>query len=221
MILTCPNCGTRFRIEPAALAPGGKMVRCSQCGHRWFAEPPGERPEPRVEEPEAAPEPIPEPPAVANLAASAPRAPSGASTVGWLLLVLVLLLLVGFVVGRNEIVAAFPQAAPVYARLGLPVTVPIGLEFRNLQSRRTTEDGSVVLIVEGEIHNRAPADRIVPPVRVSLVDGTGRELDFGLFDAPQRVLPPGGMTRFEARVLDLPENAETFVVTFADRPQPS
>ncbi len=219
MILTCPNCGTRFRIDPAALAPGGKMVRCSQCGHRWFAEPPRTEPVAAGPVPEPVAEPIPEPPAVEAIAARAPRAPSGASMVGWLLLLLVVLLLVGLVVGRNEIVAAFPQAATVYARLGLPVTLPIGLEFRNLSSRRELEDGSVVLVVEGEIHNLAGADRLVPPVRVSLVDGSGRELDFGLFDPPQRALPAGGMTRFEARLLDPPEAAETFVVTFADTPQ--
>jgi predicted Zn finger-like uncharacterized protein len=219
MILTCPNCGTRFRVDPAALAPGGKMVRCSQCGHRWFAEPP--RPEPDAGEPVSEPvaEPIPEPPAVEAIAARTPRVPSSAAMVGWLVLLLVVLLLVGLVVGRNEIVAAFPQTALVYARLGLPVALPIGLEFRNLSSRREVEDGTVTLVVEGEIHNLAGTDRLVPPVRVSLLDKTGRELDFGLFDPPQRALPPGGMTRFEARLLDPPEAAETFVVTFADTPQ--
>ena len=38
MILTCPNCATKFRVPDSALGPGGRRVRCSACGHLWFAE---------------------------------------------------------------------------------------------------------------------------------------------------------------------------------------
>ncbi|GBD42808.1 hypothetical protein HRbin40_00264 [bacterium HR40] len=222
MILTCPSCGTRFRVDAAALLPAGKLVRCSQCGHRWFAEPPRESggsvaPVAAEAEPWEPPsEPIPEPPAQTSGAVA--RAASSGAMLGWLVLLLVLLVLAGFVVGRNEIVTAFPQTAPLYGYLGLPVTVPIGLEFRALTSRRANESGSEVLVVEGEIHNVADSERLLPPVRVSLVDANGRELDFGLFDAPQRSLPPGGMTRFKAELFDPPSNAASFVVTFAERP---
>lgn len=41
MILTCPDCATRFKIKPEALGPNGRTVRCSQCKATWFvaAEP--------------------------------------------------------------------------------------------------------------------------------------------------------------------------------------
>jgi predicted Zn finger-like uncharacterized protein len=38
MILTCPECSTRFQV-PAESLGEGRTVRCSRCSHRWFQEP--------------------------------------------------------------------------------------------------------------------------------------------------------------------------------------
>lgn len=37
MILTCPECATRFSIKTEAIGPNGRTVRCSQCSATWFA----------------------------------------------------------------------------------------------------------------------------------------------------------------------------------------
>ncbi|MBL4804264.1 MAG: zinc-ribbon domain-containing protein [Alphaproteobacteria bacterium] len=39
MILTCPNCTTRFLLSAQALAPEGRTVRCSNCEQEWFETP--------------------------------------------------------------------------------------------------------------------------------------------------------------------------------------
>jgi len=41
MILTCPECATRFKIADDAISSNGRTVRCSQCSTTWFvaAEP--------------------------------------------------------------------------------------------------------------------------------------------------------------------------------------
>jgi predicted Zn finger-like uncharacterized protein len=39
MQLNCPSCESRFVIDPAALGPSGREVRCGHCGHTWHAEP--------------------------------------------------------------------------------------------------------------------------------------------------------------------------------------
>ena len=42
MILTCPECATRFSLDPAAIGPQGRKVRCSSCHHIWLQKLPAE-----------------------------------------------------------------------------------------------------------------------------------------------------------------------------------
>lgn len=39
MILTCPNCQSRFRAPDAVIGAKGHKVKCSQCDEIWFQEP--------------------------------------------------------------------------------------------------------------------------------------------------------------------------------------
>jgi predicted Zn finger-like uncharacterized protein len=39
MILTCPQCGSRFSLDAALLAPNGRKVRCAACKHTWHQLP--------------------------------------------------------------------------------------------------------------------------------------------------------------------------------------
>lgn len=39
MIVTCPNCASRFVLAAEALAPGGQKVRCTNCEEVWEQEP--------------------------------------------------------------------------------------------------------------------------------------------------------------------------------------
>ena len=36
MILTCPNCSTRYLTKPEAIGGNGRSVRCSKCSNTWF-----------------------------------------------------------------------------------------------------------------------------------------------------------------------------------------
>ncbi|MDW8369406.1 MAG: DUF3426 domain-containing protein [Geminicoccaceae bacterium] len=153
------------------------------------------------------------PPLAAAPSLGTPPSGRGVAIAGWLVLVLLLLTLAGLVVGRNEIASAFPATVGMYERLGLPVTVRLGLEIKNLASRRVRDQGLEIFVVEGEIHNLSGTERAVPPVRVALVDAERNELDWALFKADQASLPAGGITRFEARIVDPPTAAKTFRVS--------
>lgn len=39
MILQCPECNTRFRVEREILLPQGRKLRCTSCAHVWFQKP--------------------------------------------------------------------------------------------------------------------------------------------------------------------------------------
>lgn len=236
MIVTCPSCAARFKVDPARLGPAGRRVRCSNCGHRWLvrpeaaAEPPPTRPAATpgiavappslavVTPPhpgEGGPDAVPPPPLAGAPTLGQPVAGKGVAIAGWLVVVLILLVLAGLVVGRNEVASAFPQSLVVYERLGLPVTARLGLELKGLATRRVQDQGLTVFVVEGEVHNLASVERVVPPIRVALLDGERNELDWALFKAEAASLAAGAVTRFEARLVDPPVAAKTFHVSFA------
>jgi predicted Zn finger-like uncharacterized protein len=232
MIITCPNCRTRYQIKPLTLGSRGRTVRCSSCGHRWFVRPEGE--------PEAAPPPIPPAPSPVRVAAPAPelapegpsplaKAPppsavgevparSGGGLAGWLVLALIVLLLAAAVLGRDQVVAALPPALPVYQHLGLPVTLHLGLEFADLGSSRRDAGGTPGVTISGQVRNTTDREAPVPELRVALLDDRHRELRSQLFDPPQPTLPPGGSMRFELELPDPPTDARDFTISFADQP---
>lgn len=221
MILTCPECSTRYHVDPATLGPGGRRVRCANCGRRWLARPPADAP--TVVEltpapmgaPPLGPIPLGAPPRKRALAAPEDgRSNGSASLVGWLVGVLVVLLLASAIIGRNEIVAGFPASAALYQKLGLPVTVQLGLQFENVVSERLDERGVSILVVEGEIVNVSEQAREVPPVRVSLLDDAGRPLQYELFEAGAPLLQAGGKTSFSGRLVNPAKQARNFSVTF-------
>lgn len=60
MIITCPNCASRFNLKDELLGDKGRNVKCAKCSHRWFAEKPADATKPAAAKPEPKPAPPPE-----------------------------------------------------------------------------------------------------------------------------------------------------------------
>jgi predicted Zn finger-like uncharacterized protein len=211
MILTCPQCSTRYHVDPASLGTAGRTVRCASCGHRWPAQPPADTPKVIELNPAAA---AATPRMWPVAAPEKERAGGSASLVGWLVGVLIILIVASAVIGRNEIVAGFPASATIYQKLGLPVTLQLGLQFEEVTSKRLEEGGVTVLVVEGAIVNVSDHNRPVPPIRVTLLDDGGRRLQQELFKADLTELKAGAKTSFSGRLVNPAEQARNFSVTF-------
>jgi predicted Zn finger-like uncharacterized protein len=211
MILTCPQCSTRYHVDATALGASGRTVRCASCGARWSVKPPADTPQ-TVEFSS------PGPAAAARMrpvaAAENVQNRGSVSLVGWLAAVLVVLIAASAVIGRNEIVAGFPASASIYQKLGLPVALDLGLQFEEITSTRLEEGGIAVLVVEGAIVNATSHDRAVPPIRITLLDSGGRQLQEELFQAKEQHLEPGAKTSFSGRVVNPADRARNFSVTF-------
>lgn len=217
MIVTCPQCSTRYHLDPEALGPEGRRVRCASCGHRWLARQPADVP--TVLRAVEGPAPPP-PPGAAKRAvprSERRRGVGSASLVGWLVGVLIVLIIASAIIGRNEIVAGFPASATLYRTLGLPVNEQLGLEFANVTSQRLSERDVSILVIEGEIVNVSDHQRPVPWVKIILLDEGGRELHLERLEAERDALGAGEKTGFSARLVNPAEQARNFSVTF-DRP---
>ncbi len=120
MILVCPNCMARYRIEVEALGATGRRVRCSKCHHVWRAEPPGYVVEVLHDEP----------PADHAEADGEPRQPQlpvpaeqvvrsrGPSLRIWVLSLVALALCIVAYEARHAIQTQWPWLAPAYETLG-------------------------------------------------------------------------------------------------------
>jgi len=244
MILTCPNCGTRYSVDGSKFPAAGRTVRCAKCGNSWHqaAEAP-EAPEIVVEaqpapapaapvpvedeprlpiEPEASPYPVnPSPtrafaPAATQPVERAPLGPKLAVIAGWAgLIAVVLLIAVSAVRYRQDIAVIWPQSAGVYSSLGMKVNAS-GIDFRQVDYRRESEDGQVVLVVTGMIVNAGPRELPVPQnIRVTLSDVNNRELYHWVFAPKVSTLKAGQSEPFTTRLSSPPAAARHLEVRFA------
>jgi predicted Zn finger-like uncharacterized protein len=230
MILACPICGTRYRIDDEALGgPAGREVRCANCGHTWHQAPAATEagngevaPEPSRGDP--AIETAPRQPMVPRL--EIPPRPQSAVPLhrtrhGWttsgrvavivLLLLVMLAVLVG-IVARRHLAAMWPSAARFYTSIGLAAEPSgAGLVIGKIAPVRTAQG----LMIDGEIANLGSTPRDVPRLRVALQDAAEKEVQFEVVDPPKARLQPGEIVHFATPFAHPVDAATGVVVTFA------
>jgi predicted Zn finger-like uncharacterized protein len=194
IVLSCPNCATRYRAESTAIGAQGRRVRCTGCGHVWTAQ--GEEPEELelgqddvdslfddmagpAAEPEPAPEPEPEidkqPVQAIRARAEKRRRAASMAAVGGAwggLAFMCASLLIAASIFRVDIVTMWPRAASAYAAVGMDVN-PYGFEIDPITISRETEAGTPVLVIEGAVRNVTGRSRATPELVGVLFDESG------------------------------------------------
>jgi predicted Zn finger-like uncharacterized protein len=244
MILTCPQCATRYQADGSKFPAAGRSVRCAKCGHVWHQIGPAPEPDPEaeifVQEPEPPPPTPSEPvgiaaqPRVAAFAPVAVPAPAAseaddrpapraarpwlgrAAVVGGWIVLVALILVIGFaaVSFRDSVATWLPQTSSFYAAAGLPVN-PRGIDFTDVSYVSQAEDGQQVLAVTGKIINRSNHELTVPLVRVALFDMERHELYHWTFVPGVSTLKPGQFAKFRTRLSSPPAGTHNLEIRFA------
>jgi len=243
MILTCPECATRYFVDDARVGAAGREVRCASCGNRWTA-----RREDQPLELDSTPEvgAIGDDPGKMGFkAGAAPIAASdvpaeelpkvfrqraqtrvkereaAATGVIWAGLAGGFAVLIGAaVLMRQDIAQVFPRAAGAYAMAGLPVNL-VGLTIENQHAQPMLKDGHAALTITGSLRNIRGKPIVAPPLKISLIAPGGRVVATQIADPDGARIPPGAARHFSVDVLDPPVSATDVEIAFVlDRKLP-
>ncbi|MBC7669320.1 MAG: zinc-ribbon domain-containing protein, partial [Gemmatimonadaceae bacterium] len=179
MILTCPECASRYFVDDSKVGAAGRVVRCASCGARWtarnedaldlFDEPSAadlaadpamaalDGPTNPVDDPDAPVSALPgeELPKVFRARADAERRLKEAKTTGVIwggMVAVMVIILVGAGVFRLNVAHLWPSTAGAYASVGLPVN-PAGLVNENIKAEPSLEDGHPAVTITGIMRN--------------------------------------------------------------------
>lgn len=236
MILTCPNCASRFLLPARALAPSGRRVRCSSCSSRWFQLPDPDEILDDMEEkiraisesakPEIAPSPA-EPVAAKRRRTDVQsgalkalrmlrRRAGGAIGIPYLsygaAALVFLAILTVFVVLRPVIMKSWPASAVLYEMIGLPVEIPgEGVTFERI-SARSADEKSVE--IEGQVINQTLKKQELPPIEATLEGKSGDPLARWIIDPPAPAAGAEAVLPFKTRYEGDARKAERLQLRF-------
>jgi predicted Zn finger-like uncharacterized protein len=127
-----------------------------------------------------------------------------------------LLLDLGLIVGRAEVVRLLPQTASLYAAIGLGVNLR-GLVLADVTSETQTAEGVPVLLVRGRIASTTNRVVEVPRLRFAVRNGSGNEI-YSWTALPSRsLLSPGETLAFDSRLASPPPETHDVQVRFFNR----
>ena len=219
MIITCPSCATRYMADSTTFQPSGRQVRCASCEHSWFQEPPEEY----------ALEALPAPSTqlsttviedagyqAEQTADNTLRALEWGRFAGWGALVLLMAILVyGVAANSTQIVRFWPQTATLYALFGKEVNT-MGIEIQDYGYHYEIQDGTTVLVIEGNVVNVTNEPKILPLFQVSLRDAGKRDILDWVFETDVRELNGLEKATFVTHIDNPPERAHDIWIGVAD-----
>lgn len=219
MIVSCPECGARYRLADDAIPVEGRAMRCAACKHRWYEM----GPDPVAATPPAPADPTPEPVVTPEQAAWSPAPePAGEAAPDRVVLktILALLLSAAFTAGAALLwVPDLPpldlSRVPWLERLVAPPPAPkspLGVVFE--VERQPVADGRTLFAVRGAVINPTRAPQPIPRLEGRLVDPSDTITYRWTVDPGRTSLPPGGRAAFDTSAIG--ESGERAVVRVAD-----
>jgi predicted Zn finger-like uncharacterized protein len=125
-------------------------------------------------------------------------------------------LVLGAAVWRDAVVSNVPDLAGLYALVGMPVNLR-GLEFRDMETVETTDDGIPQLIVRGTIENVRGDTVAVPRLRLAVRGISGREIFVWTAVPAKSELEAGESLPFLAQLASPPAEGREIAVRFVSQ----
>ena len=210
MILTCPSCDTQYFADDSTIGDSGRSVKCAACGHTWHVHADGVLP----------PEPA---AAIAGGAHEAyrlrlrerrQRQSNTAAVLAWLTTAIIFVALaISAVLFRNQVVSFWPESAKAYKLVGLDVN-RFGLDFGEIDARRTFEGTVPTLVISGTVHNVSDEEQRGSDVRIGLRDERGTEVANLIAKLDVDALSPGQTARFQTRLENPPVDSIDLELSF-------
>ncbi len=199
MIVTCEKCNTGYELDSAAIGAGGRMVKCSDCGHIWRQFPPeDESPERDLREATFGKSifresrlPMTAKPPVASFIGPFPK---------FLFIVLLILNLAGgLLVFGDDVLMDYPRLEKK-----IRVYSSRGVQFHDVKYQREITDDKATLLVNGEIVNSSDEIRKAPEILISFIDRDGKKLLSRNYPLEIKYMNPGQKIPFAPKISDIP-----------------
>ena len=146
-----------------------------------------------------------------------PRAKSRWPMPGWGTAILLLITInIGLVAWRVDIVRLLPQTASIYAVIGLEVNLR-GLAFTQLVTRKETQDGVHMVVIEGVIRSSLKHPTDVPRLRFAMRNAQGHEIYTWTAVPERNTIAPGTTMPFRTRLASPPPESQAVLVRFFNR----
>ena len=165
MILTCPSCSARFVVDPRAIGPAGRKVRCGKCKNEWMAAAPlitlpaDVQPIPRSVKPIPPGSHLPVP-----VKDDGMIPPWRSAAFGIAAAILIMMPMFGMKLGPY-----FAHPAPKQEN---KVVAPVALDGQPV-TRLRQEEGRSVLDIEGAIINHSSKQQPVPILKATAMNARG------------------------------------------------
>jgi hypothetical protein len=121
---------------------------------------------------------------------------------------------VGIIALRSEVIRLMPQTAAFFNPLGLGVNLR-GIEIENVRVSSDTVDGTVMMLVEGELRARKNVE--VPRLRFGVRDASGAEIHSWNAAPEQPTMHIGERTAFKTILASPPRDAREITVRFLQK----
>ena len=245
MILTCPECTTRFAIDPEAIGPNGRTVRCSQCSATWFAAA-----DPDIlslneiqsassaeinvadnnqndsdgadfanaQNDDPSEQSTAEPHTAMRDKAERKKVRRRLFGVGMIWVTTLGILALAALLAwlfRAQIVEKFPSTRPLYQSIGIEAS-ETGLKIHDVRTEYGENEGTPVLIVNGVVENYDLKARDLPMIQMNFKNDNDEVLANWVIEPSKTILAKGESLNFSSQYPNPPIDATKLVPVFVD-----